>query len=182
MTEVKLSDRETEEPELPERPEEPHSTDSRSSSSSASSAPSCRWVKPRTLGSRFDSDVWDTDLFEVSDKVFEDNHRKVRCVICVSNEWSTGKVMNGTYSVAYHAEHGHSKDLKVIAWLGRSASAKAAELQSKKDENSKIKKVGCFFPFFILVLVYLVLFVVFCHCLIVGDATKSIGRFCEICV
>ena len=52
-----------------------------SSAYAAASSSKVIFVHPPTLGKKFDSDVWETGLFQVS-KVLIDGVRKIKCLAC----------------------------------------------------------------------------------------------------
>src|SRR5271157_3212472 len=51
------------------------------STSTAGTAASITWVSPTTLGKKWDSELWSTDLFVVSHAVFA-GKRKIKCLAC----------------------------------------------------------------------------------------------------
>jgi hypothetical protein len=62
--------------------EDTMSSDSEAVSTSCTgTAPSITWVSPATLGKKWDSELWSTDLFVVSRAVFA-GKRKVKCIAC----------------------------------------------------------------------------------------------------
>lgn len=126
------------------------SSASSSSSSSASAAPSANsitWVSPSSLGKRWSSDLWATDLFVVSRHEIQGKH-KIRCTACAQlkskrhEDWFSGdKSLDGTSTPAHHARTCHFDLPKVATWLSRGDAMKAAALQDKKSENQKVTNV-----------------------------------------
>ena len=137
------------------------SSSSSSSDSASSSANSITWVSPSSLGKRWSSDLWATDLFVVSRHEIQ-GKRKIQCTACAQlqskrhEDWFSGdKILDGTSTPAHHARTIHSDLPKVAAWLSRGDALKAAALQEKKSENQKVTDVRfspcCFCLLFVLI-------------------------------
>jgi len=81
------------------------------------------WVKPKYIGSRFSSEIWNTDLFVVSRQAEKaSGNRKIKRLECTNcnacNEWTSGKMnYDGTSTPSYHAERVHGNLPKFLSWL-----------------------------------------------------------------
>ena len=102
-----------------------YSSAAASSSKSSLSSIEVVWVKPKSLGSRFSSEIWYTDLFVVSRQAEKaSGKRNIKCLECTNcnacNEWASGKMnYDGTSTPSYHAERVHGNLPKVRSWLNR---------------------------------------------------------------
>jgi hypothetical protein len=143
---------------------------SSSSSSSSQPAPSITWVSPASLGKRWSSDVWSTDIFLVSSREIE-NKRKIKCLPCSemkvfslspqNQDWAQGQQnLAGTSAVSHHARTYHSDLPKVAEWIKRDSSSRQSNLEQKQAVNASRKEVSvssifsiywiCFFSVFCL--------------------------------
>ena len=135
---------------------------SSSSSSSVSSSSEGVWVHPRSLGKSFTSLIYETNLFLVTNNVnSETNKRQVKCVSCVhrgslssANDWASGKDLDGTSTLIYHAQHEHSDNSLVSAILSQIQAQKNAVVQEKKAKNDKLQNVWFFISAHCLVLCF----------------------------
>jgi hypothetical protein len=126
------------------------SSSSSSSSSSVSSSYDGVWVHPRYLGKSFTSLIYETNLFVVTKNVNSvTNKRQVKCVSCIhrgslssANDWASGKDLDGTSTLIYHAQHEHSDDSLVSSILSQIQSQKNAVIQEKKQKMINCKMYG----------------------------------------
>ena len=128
-------------------------SDSSSSSSliSSDSALSVTWVSPSSLGKKWTSDLWSTEIFVVSRGEIG-GRRKTKCIPCsdlkplssskVAIDWGKGEMnLDGTTTAAHHARSCHSTLPRVSAWIQREKTEKEAILKKQQSQNANRKAV-----------------------------------------
>ena len=94
--------------------------------------------------------IYETNLFVVTKNVNSvTNKRQVKCVSCIhrgslssANDWDSGKYIDGTSTLIYHAQHERSDDSLVSSILSQIQSQKNAVIPEKKQKMINCKMYG----------------------------------------
>ena len=117
------------------------SSSSSSSSSSNSSSAHIIWID-RSHDSKFDSDMWQLDLFLCSETKINGAY-KVKCVLCEKRHVIPPAIWDydGTKTFLYHAAKVHPKEEKVAAYMFKKSQQDAKKKAAKIEEEKKLQHV-----------------------------------------